>query len=106
MIRSHPSNRLRGKVGGLVYSLQPNGTTTVREAGQESGPSTEGEKKGQRRMKLAHVCLHWARVEGSTAKVWVYTARNDLPAGQTISLEVTATDRCGHSTVKTLVQPI
>src|SRR5579871_5229883 len=59
---SDPSGPLRGKVEGLVYSLQPNGTTTVRSVGEQTAPSTDGEKKGQQRMKLAH-----AYVEGVLA---------------------------------------
>ena len=33
--------------------------------------------------------------------VWGYTASTTLPPGQTVSIEVTATDRPGHKTVKT-----
>lgn len=52
--RSSINGQLRGKVGGLVYAFQRDGTTTVRSVSEETAPSTPGEKKGQRRMQLAH----------------------------------------------------
>jgi hypothetical protein len=33
--------------------------------------------------------------------VWAYTTTTALPAGQTVMIEVTATDRPGHKTTKT-----
>ena len=45
-------------------------------------------------------------VEPSLFATWFYTAQNDLPPGQVVTLEVTATDRCGHSTLKSVDQPI
>ena len=44
--------------------------------------------------------------QGSVAKAWVYTADKDFASGQTLTIEVTATDRCGHSTVKSTTHPI
>jgi hypothetical protein len=186
--RSGPTGPLRGKIGGMIYSLQPNGVTTVRSLGEQSAPSTPGEKKGQSRMKRAHayvravlndtelravydeqarargmrvcdlvmsdfltdpvilavnadrykggagdsviiiagdnfkivrvgVVLRDARqqrleegvalpVEPSLFATWFYTTQRDLPPGQLITFEVTATDRCGHSTVKILPRQI
>jgi hypothetical protein len=51
---SNPKGHLRGKVGGMVYALQPDGTVTVRSVGLQTAPSTEAEQKGQHRMKLGH----------------------------------------------------
>ena len=185
---SNPNGPLRGKVGGMIYSLQPDGTITVRSVGEQTAPSTEGEQKGQHRMKLGHDYVHgvladpdaksayageaqkrkmrtcdlvmsdfltdpvivsvdaakyngraggwllimtgddfkvirvkvtfrnaasqWVeegfavRAQGSTAKVWMYTARQDLPGGQTLTIEVTAADRAGHSTMSTTAHPV
>jgi hypothetical protein len=185
---SGATGQFRGKVGGLIYSLQPDGTTTVRSVGEQTAPSTQGEQKGQRRMKLGHAYVRAALddpelrsvydaearargmrvcdlvmsdfltdpvilavnadryqgragdsviiiggdnfkivrlrvvfrdaqnrrleegfavpVEPSLFASWLYTAQTDLPPGQVITLEVTATDRCGHSTLKTLTRPI
>jgi hypothetical protein len=185
---SNPKSALRGKLGGLVYAQQPNGTITVRSLGVQTVPSTEGEKRGQRRMRLGHGYVHavladptvesayanealsrkmrtcdlimsdflkdpiiasvdavkysgraggWLLIltgddfkvvrvgvvfrngagqrieegfavpaQGSTAKVWIYTAQTDLPEGQILSIEVTATDRAGHSTVSAMAQLI
>jgi hypothetical protein len=50
----------RGKVGGLIYSHQRNGTMTVRGVGTQRAPSTPGEKKGQDRFKLGHGYVCWA----------------------------------------------
>jgi hypothetical protein len=55
---SDPNRRIRGKVSGLVYSLQPNGIINVRSAGVQTAPSTKDEQKGQRRMKLGHAYVH------------------------------------------------
>ena len=186
--RSGSTGPLRGKVGGMVYSLQANGVTTVRSVGEQTGPSTPGEKKGQSRMKLAHpyvrsvlndpklravydeparargmrvcdlitsdfltnpvivavnadryqgcagdtviviggdnfkivrvgVMLRDAQqrrleegfalpVEPSLLATWFYTAQKDLAPGQLITFEVTATDRCGHSCVKSVTREI
>jgi hypothetical protein len=67
---SDSTGRLRGKIGGMVYSLQPDGTTTVREVGQQRAPSTEGEKKGQQRMKLARPYVHWVLSEPVLSALW------------------------------------
>jgi hypothetical protein len=48
------SGNLRGKIGGMVFCLQPNGKTVVRGQGHDPKPSTPAKKKGQHRMKLAH----------------------------------------------------
>jgi hypothetical protein len=172
----------------MVFSLQPDGTVTVRGAGEQTAPSTKREQKGQHRLKLGHAYLHavlndpvlksvyateaqtrkrrtcdlvmsdfltdpviasvdtaryngqaesWLLImtgddfkvvrvsvvcrnaagqrleegfalpaQGSTAKVWTYTARSDLTPGQVLTLEVTASDRPGHSTVLTTAHPI
>ena len=186
--RASISGQLHGKVGGLVYSLQRDGTTTVRSVGEETAPSTPGEKKGQRRMQLAHAYVRsvlddpelWSvydpqaravgmrvcdlamsdfltdpvilgvnadryrglagdsviiiagdnfkivrlgvvirdaqdrrieegfaiPVEPSLFATWLYTTQKDLPPGQVVTLEVTGTDRCGHSTVKRVPRQI
>jgi hypothetical protein len=186
--RCGTTGQLRGKVGGLVYSLRANGTTCVRSVGEQRARSTRGEKKGQRRMKLGQayvrsvlsdpelraiydgearargmrVCdlamsdfltdpvivrvnadRYQGRagdsviilggdnfkivrvrvllrngedrrveegfavpVEPSLFATWLYTAQRDLPPGQVITLEVTATDRCGHSAVQTVARQI
>jgi hypothetical protein len=178
---SGPNGHLRGKVGGIIYSKQPDGRTTARSVGVSSAEDTAGEKRGQSRMKLGNAYMHgiladpsvrapydseaqirqmrtcdlvmsdfltdpvirtvdavkytglaggWLLImtgdefkvqqvgvvmrdahgrrleeglavlaQGSSARVWIYTAQRDLPAGQTLTLEVTATDRPGHSTV-------
>ncbi|MFO1500430.1 MAG: hypothetical protein U1G07_18955 [Verrucomicrobiota bacterium] len=185
---SNPNGPLRGKVGGLIYALQPNGTVTVRAVGAQRAPSTEREKKGQGRMKLGHDYVHGVlgdpasraayaceaqrrkmrtcdlamsdfltdprivgvdaskykgraggclliitgddfkvvrvvvavrngagqRVEegfavpaqGGAARVWIYTARHDLPAGQNVVIEIMVADRAGHSTVLNTTQAI
>jgi hypothetical protein len=38
---------------------------------------------------------------GSIARVWIYTAQKDLAGGQTLTIEVIATDRADHSTFST-----
>jgi hypothetical protein len=180
--------QLHGKVGGLVYSAQPNGTTNVRSLGEHTAGSKPGEKKGQRRMKLGQAYVRavldnteqWAvynaearargmrvcdlamadflsdpvilgvntqrykgsagdsviviggdnfkivrvgvvvrdaqdrrleqgfaiPVEPSLFATWLYTSQGDVPPGQVVTFEVTATDRCGHSVVKTLAREI
>jgi hypothetical protein len=185
---SNPKGHLRGKLGGIVYAQQPDGTITARSIGVRTAEQTPEEQKGQNRMKLAHPYVHgilgdpalaapyaseaqtrkmrtcdlvmadfltdpvitsvdatkynglaggWLllmtgddfkvtrmgivlrnpagqRLEegfaipakGSSAKVWIYTAQQSLAAGQTLTLEVTATDRPGHSTVVTAKHPI
>lgn len=185
---SDPNRPLRGKLNSLVYALQPNGTVTVRGVGVQTAPSTEAERKGQYRMKLAHDYVHavlsdpmarsayateaqgrkmrtcdlvmsdflkdpviasidsakydaraggWLLIltgddfkvirvkvtfrsaagqrleegfavpaQGSIARVWIYTAQADLAPGQVLTIEVTATDRAGHSTVSTIARPI
>jgi hypothetical protein len=45
-------------------------------------------------------------VEPSLFATWLYTAQRNLSPGQLLTLEVTATDRCGHSTVKNLAREI
>jgi hypothetical protein len=55
---SGPHGHLRGKVGGMVYALQPDGTITVRSLGEQTAESTEGEQKGQHRMQLGHDYVH------------------------------------------------
>jgi hypothetical protein len=182
------TGQFRGKIGGLVYSLQPNGITTVRSVGKQTASSTPGEKKGQQRLKLGHAYVHavledpelWAvyepearsrsmrvcdlamsdflkdpvivavrsdsykgragdtiiviggdnfkivrlgvvvrdgrnhrleegfaiPVEPSLFATWLYTAQKNLSPGQAVTLEVTATDRCGHSTTKNIAQQI
>jgi hypothetical protein len=53
-VNSSPaSGNLRGKIGGIVFAQRPDGSTIARGAGEERKPSTVGEKKGQKRMKLA-----------------------------------------------------
>ena len=37
--------------------------------------------------------------QGSTARVWLYTAQANLESGQALTIEITATDRPCHSTV-------
>jgi hypothetical protein len=37
--------------------------------------------------------------------LWTYTTTTNLPDGQPVSIEVTATDRPGHKTTKTQVKP-
>jgi hypothetical protein len=188
LTRSGSTGQLRGKLGGWVYSLQPDGTTVVRSAWQKKAASRPGEKKGQRRMKLGHAYVRlvldnaelWAvydaeararglrvrdlamsdfltdpvilgvnadsyrgcagdslviiggdnfkiirlgvvlrdaqdrrveegfavPVEPSLFATWLYTAQKDSPPSQVITFEVTATDRCGHSTVKTFARQI
>lgn len=185
---SDPNGRLRGKLGGLVFAHQPNGTVTVRSVGVQTAKSTEPEAKGQRRMKLAHPYVRGvlseptlksvyaseaqnrkmrtcdlamsdflqdpiiasvdggqysgrvgdslliltgddfkvvrvgvvirdavrhrleegsaAPAQGSVSKVWIYRAQTDLAPGQTLTIEVTATDRAGHSTVYVLARSI
>jgi hypothetical protein len=44
--------------------------------------------------------------QGSSSRVWIYTAQQSLPTGQTLTIQVTATDRAGHSTVATKIHPI
>lgn len=185
---SGPAGQLRGKVGNMVFALQSDGRVTVRGVGTQTAPSTDGEQKGQRRMKLGHAYVHavlsnpalksvyaneaqirkmrtcdfamsdfltdpviasvdtakyngraegWVLImtgddfkvvrvgvvfrnaagqqlegssavpaQGSAARVWIYTAQKDLSAGQVLTIEVTATDRAGHSTVLTTAHPI
>jgi hypothetical protein len=185
---SGPHGQLRGKVGGMVYALQPDGTITVRSLGQQTAESTEGEQKGQHRMQLGHRYVHgvlgdpalrsaydteaqtrkmrtcdmimsdfltnpvissidtakyngraggWLlvitgddfkvvhvgvvfrnaagqrieegfaiRAQESSARVWTYTAENDLALGQNLTIEVTATDRPGHSSIVSTAHPI
>jgi hypothetical protein len=43
--------------------------------------------------------------QGSIARVWVYTAQQNLAAVQTVVVEVTATDRASHSTTLTTTHP-
>jgi hypothetical protein len=182
------TGQLRGKLGGVVYALQPNGSTTARSVGDRKHRPTSGEKKGQRRMKLGQPYVRsvlddtalWAVYEaearargmrvcdlamsdfltdpviigvntdrykgcagdsvlviaGDNFKIvrmgivlrdaadrrleegfaipvepalfasWLYTAQANTAPGQVITMEVTATDRCGHSTVKTLAKQI
>lgn len=187
---SSPNAHLRGKIGGIVYSRQPDGTLVARSVGVRKKPPSKGERKGQLRMQLGHpyvrsvlgdaelsaiyateaaarnkrtcdvvmadflsdpvimgidatpyhglpggcvlvvtgddfkvvavgVVLRNAagvRIEagdavpaqGSVAKVWKYTARQTIDAGQTVTVEVTATDRARHSTranISHLIQP-
>jgi hypothetical protein len=185
---SNPEARLRGKLGDIVYAQQRNGTVTARSVGLRTADWTEGEKKGQHRMQLAHPYVQgvlgdpalkapyaseaqtrkmrtcdlimadflkdpviasvdatkfnglaggWLLVmtgddfkvirvgvvlrnavgqrleerfaipaQGSSARVWIYTAQQSLPTGQTLTIQVTATDRAGHSTVATKIHPI
>jgi hypothetical protein len=42
----------------------------------------------------------WTPASGA----WVYTATTDLAQGQSVSIEVTATDRPGHHSTKTQVR--
>lgn len=49
-----PNRCLRGKVGGLVYSVQPSGATVVRTPGVRRVPFTAAEKRAQCRLKLGH----------------------------------------------------
>jgi hypothetical protein len=44
--------------------------------------------------------------QGSRAKTWIYTSSKNLSAGQTLTIEVTASDRAGHSTVQTISYPV
>jgi hypothetical protein len=56
-----PSDRrshLRGKLGGIVYAQQPNGTVVARSVGVRTARQSEAERKGQRRLKLAHAYIH------------------------------------------------
>jgi hypothetical protein len=46
------------------------------------------------------------RAKGDSARVWIYTAKENLTAGQTITIEVTATDRAGHSSSVSSPHPI
>jgi hypothetical protein len=45
-------------------------------------------------------------VEPSLFATWFYTAQKGLASGQVVTLEVTGTDRCGHSTVATVARQI
>ena len=174
---------LRGKVGGLIFSEQVNGTVTVRGVGKQKAPSTPGEKKGQNRMKLAQPFIRWIlgspdlrlpyaleaerrnmrirdlimadfltdpvilavdatrytgapgdlifvvtpddfkvvrvglvfrnaqgeRIQDGLAQpawgqcggVWMYKGERQIPADQLATVDVVATDRAGHSAVKT-----
>lgn len=178
----------RGKVGGIVYAQQPNGTITARSVGVRTAKQTEQERKGQHRMKLGHDFVRgvlgdpvlkavyaseaqarkmrtcdlvmsdfltdptitsvnadkyiglaggWlfvmtgddfkvtrvgivlrnasgqrleegfaVQAQGSAARVWIYTAQQSTAAGQILIVEVTATDRAGHSTILTVTHPI
>lgn len=44
--------------------------------------------------------------QGSTARVWIYSAQNELPTGQSLLIEITAVDRCGHSTTMRVIHSI
>jgi len=43
---------------------------------------------------------------GSAAVAWIYGAQTALERGQTLTLEVTATDRCDHSSSLTVLKEI
>jgi hypothetical protein len=43
--------------------------------------------------------------KAGTDSLWTYTTTTNLPDGQPVSIEVTATDRPGHKTTKTQVKP-
>ena len=44
------------------------------------------------------------RVTDLSAKVWLYKAQVSVPPGDSITVEATVTDRCGHSVTATAVQ--
>lgn len=46
-----------------------------------------------------------AATRGSSGTEWTYTATTNLPVGQPVSIEVTATDRPGHKATKTETRP-
>ena len=178
---STPTAAFRGKLGGMVFSQQPDGTTTVRSAWQKAGRSTPGEKKSQHRMTLGNLYVrgvlkdpaavaeyapvaerrkvrvrdaamsdymtdpvildvdaNWyhgqpgdailvitgddfkvvhvsvvlrsssgprveegsATPQGASSQVWTYAAQTQRAQGEELIIEVTATDRCGNSTLK------
>jgi hypothetical protein len=72
---SNPEAQLWGKLGDIVYAQQRDGSVTARSVGLRTAEWTEGEKKGQHRMQLAHPYVHG------------------------VLGDPTATDRAGHSTV-------
>lgn len=180
-----PAANLRGKVGEMVFCQRADGTTVVRGIGQDTKPSTPGEKKGQHRMKLAHSYVTFvledpalrtpylleaekrqkrvcdvvmadyltdpvieavetdsyagvaggsvfvilrdefkvvkvsvvirnaagqrleegaaAPVGGGPSKVWRFKAATDQTSSLPVNVEVTASDRCGHSAFATVI---
>ena len=44
---------------------------------------------------------HGPAVRGVNDSIWTYTTTANVPAGQAVSIEVTASDRPGHKTTKT-----
>jgi hypothetical protein len=181
--KSQSGGEFRGKVGRYIYSLQPDGTTTVRGVGTYTKPRTAGQERGQDRLRLGNDYVHavmsnpelrpvytseaekrrkrtcdvaisdfladpvitsvdatkynglaggWllvmtgdefkvvrvrvvirsadgkrledglaVRAEADSARVWMYTAKESLAPGQTLTIEVMATDRPGHSRTMT-----
>ena len=71
---SDPRACFRGKLGGFVFAQQPNGTVIARSVGVRTAKPTEGERKGQGRMKLGHAYVHG--VLGDPALRAPYSIRN------------------------------